>query len=135
MFGIIGAVGVLAAPIAGRLADRHGSKIMVRIGVALTLIAFVVLWLGGGSIASLVAGIVILDLGVQASQVSNQTRVYALDPAARSRLNTVFMTSMFLGGALGTAVSTYLYTQFGWNGVCGFAIAVLTLALALASRK
>jgi len=135
MFGIIGAAGVLAAPIAGRLADQHGSKIMVRIGVLLALISFVLFWLGQGSIASLVIGIVILDMGVQASQVSNQTRVYALDPAARSRLNTVFMTAMFMGGAIGTAISTYLYAQLGWNGVCGFAGVVLTLALAIAYKK
>ena len=79
----------------------------------------------------LIVGIVVMDVGLQASMISNQTRVYALDATARSRLNTVYMTTMFLGGAIGAAVGAQAFARFGWTGVCVMGVACGLLALAL----
>lgn len=98
LLALVGVVGALAAPIAGGFADRRGPTVVVSIGAALVLFAFLIFGLWQGSLVGLIIGILILDLAVQSSQVANQARVYALDPTARSRLNTVFMATMLAGG-------------------------------------
>ncbi len=126
-FGVIGLVGVLAAPLAGRAADRIGPERVVAMGAVVSLAAWLVfgLWL---SLAGLVLGVVLLDFGAQVSMVSNQSIIYALRPEARSRLNTVFMTIMFLGGALGSAAATVAWQLGGWG-----AVSILGVTLGLAA--
>lgn len=136
LFGIVGAIGVFAAPVAGRMADRRGARSVVWFGAALTLAAWVVLgaWT---SIAGLVVGVIVLDIGIQVALIANQHIIYALEPAARSRINTVFMTSMFLGGAAGSALSFAAWSYGSWPGVSalGLALAALALAAKLLARR
>jgi predicted MFS family arabinose efflux permease len=73
--------------------------------------------LSAKSIAGLVIGVIILDVGVQAAQISNQSRIYALKPEARSRVNTVYMVAYFIGGAVGSGVGAVVWPTFGWLGV------------------
>ncbi|NWO96373.1 MFS transporter, partial [Escherichia coli] len=82
LFGVVGAVGVLAAPIAGRIADRKGPRPVILLGAAAVLAgwAFTGLW---PSIAGMVIGVLLLDFGVQGALVSHQHIVYALRPEAR----------------------------------------------------
>jgi predicted MFS family arabinose efflux permease len=77
--------------------------------------------------SGLVLGVIVLDIGVQAAQISNQSRIYALRPEARSRVNTVYVVCYFIGGALGSALGSFAWSRFGWIGVSvlGFAGAVL----------
>ncbi len=117
-FGLIGAAGALAAPLAGRTADRRGSAFIIGVGTLLALVAFGVMGLGGGWLAGLVVGVILLDVGVQAAHIANQTQVFSLVPEARSRLNTVYMTSYFTGGSLGSVVGGLAWMHFGWAGVC-----------------
>lgn len=117
--GLVGAAGALAAPMIGRFADKRGPAVMVLIGAVLVAVSFVLFGLWQASMTGLLLGVLVMDLGVQAAMVSNQARVYALDPAARSRLNTVFMTVMFFGGAAGAAAGAKAWAVLGWSGVAG----------------
>jgi predicted MFS family arabinose efflux permease len=104
----------------------------VTVAILTTLVSWLVFAAAGTHLLALIAGVVILDLGVQAGHVGNQTRIYALIPEARSRLNTVYMVSYFLGGALGSALGAYAWTNAGWQGVC--VVGAVQCGVALAAR-
>lgn len=116
LFGIIGAVGIFAAPLAGRLADSRGPRLVILIGAVIVFSSWVILGLWG-AMAGLVVGVVVLDFGVQSALVSNQHVIYALHPEARSRLNTIFVTGMYLGGAIGSAGAALAWRNGGWSAV------------------
>ncbi|WP_199406756.1 MFS transporter [Chromobacterium sp. ATCC 53434] len=117
-FGLVGAAGTLAAGGAGRLADRgHGGRVTAGCCLGI-LLAFGLLWLGGTSLAALLAGVLLLDICVQALHISNQSVIYALAPEARSRVTTIYLVSYFLGGALGSGAASLAYAHAGWTGVC-----------------
>lgn len=140
-FGLAGAAGALAAPLAGRLADRRGTEIVVRAGAALTAVSFAGLTLGDGfsahgQILLIVVSAIGFDLGVQAALIAHQTEVYSLDPAARSRLNAVLFTGMFIGMAGGAALGSLALSRWGWTGVAMLATssALAALLVRLARR-
>ncbi len=134
-FGLVGAAGAMVAPMAGRLADRHGSRWVISVGMGLLAFSYVALW-GQERISMPVAlhlvalafGVIVLDVGAQMCQVANQTRIFGLVPSARSRLNTVYMTIYFTGAAAGSALSTIAWVHWRWNGVCGLALGLIGLA-------
>jgi predicted MFS family arabinose efflux permease len=134
-FGVVGAAGALVAPLAGRLADKHGSRWVVSVGMALLAASYFLLWGAEAShvtrilhLAALVVGVVLLDMGAQITQVANQTRIFGLVPSARSRINTVYMTVYFTGAAVGSALATIAWVHWRWNGVCGLALSLIALA-------
>jgi len=134
-FGLVGAAGALVAPIAGRLSDKRGPRWVLTIGITVLASSYVLLWAEeaapipfGVHIAALALGVVTLDVGSQMMQVANQTRIFGLDPSARSRLNTVYMTIYFTGAAIGSALATVAWVHWKWNGVCGLAMAFIALA-------
>ncbi|GAA4372435.1 MFS transporter [Hymenobacter koreensis] len=127
-FGLIGACGALAAPLAGKAADNRGPDYAIRIGIALGVLAYGILFLGSGYVAALVVGVILLDVGVQATHIANQSRIFSLVPEARSRLNTVYMTGYFIGGALGSLVGGWAWTHGHWPGVCAAGLGFVVLA-------
>jgi predicted MFS family arabinose efflux permease len=130
-FGLVGAAGALAAPLIGRMSDRYGARRNVLAAITITLTSFVVMWLFGTHLGGLIVGVLLLDIGVQSGHVSNQTRIYALLPEARSRLNMVYMVSYFAAGAMGSLLGSQLWQAFGWAGVCCLGLITLTIAGAI----
>jgi predicted MFS family arabinose efflux permease len=129
LFGLIGVAGAAGAPLVGRMADKMAPRKIVGILILLTLLSYGLFGLSQVSLWSLIAGVIVLDLGVQGTQVSNQARIYALEPSARSRINTVFMVSTFAGGAIGSTLGSYAWQTWGWSGVCWVGGILITAAL------
>ncbi len=134
-FGVVGAAGALVAPFAGRLSDRHGTRYVISFAGAAITASFGWLWLTERlhisfslHLAGLVVGVIALDAGTQMMQVANQTRIFGLDPGARSRLNTLYMTMYFVGGALGSAFASIAWGRYEWTGVCALAAGLMILA-------
>jgi MFS family permease len=118
LFGLAGLAGAVAAPLVGRLADR-GYRRYSTLGAIIALLAsWGLLALGGHSLAALIPGVVLLDLGAQALHISNQSDIYSLRPEVYSRLNTAYMLGYFTGGAVMSAAASLLFSTAGWNGVC-----------------
>ena len=121
-FGLAGAAGALAAPLAGKLADKRGPELVTRLGAGLGAVSFAVMLLAPSlpthmQLALLVIATIGFDLGVQATLVAHQTIVYSIEPGARSRLNALLFTGMFIGMSSGAALGSLLLSQFGWASV------------------
>jgi predicted MFS family arabinose efflux permease len=129
VFGLAGAAGAAGAPTFGHLAGKHGARSTIRVALWLSLFAFVLMGFLGKEFWGLVLGIVLMDLGIQIAHVSNQTRIYSIDPGARSRLNMVYMFCYFTGGAGGSYLGAVCWHQAGWWGVCSFGAGIFGLAI------
>ncbi|MDB5144578.1 MAG: transporter [Mucilaginibacter sp.] len=128
-FGLVGALGALAAGLMGRLSDKMNSYKLSGYTLLLVLISYIVFYFSSHSIAGLIIGVIILDVGVQATHISNQSIIFALIPEARNRLNTVYMVSYFIGGASGTFLASQLWKSYQWNGVCAIGAVLAAVAL------
>jgi predicted MFS family arabinose efflux permease len=129
VFALVGAAGAGAAPVAGTLADRGYGRPARGAMAALGILALGLAGVGDASVARLAAAGFLLDVAVQGHQVLSQRDVYSLRPDARSRVNTIYMTVIFAGGALLTAASGALYEIAGWAAVTAFAASLLGVAL------
>lgn len=116
-FGLVGVIGVLTMTGAGRLVDKGYAQAVTGGGAVLLAVSWLLLIPAEGSLVLLVTGIVLLNVAQQALLNSNQTVVYALRPEARNRINSAFMTSFFIGGAAGSALTSVVWTAAGWRGV------------------
>lgn len=124
LFALAGALGVLAAPIAGRLADKSHTKVVTGFALATAACAFLLSQLGGsGSLVALVIAGILLDLSVQCNVVLGQRTIYLLGADIRSRLNALYMAIFFAGGAIGSGIASVAYVYGGWQLVAwiGFA--------------
>lgn len=130
LFGLVGLAGALAAPYAGRLADRRGAGFTVALALAASLVAFGIIgfWV---TIPVLVVGVLIMDVGVQTVQISEQGTVLALVPEARSRLNTLYMVARFVGGAAGSLAGAYAWSYGRWPAVCAITVGMNAVALSI----
>jgi predicted MFS family arabinose efflux permease len=124
LFGLAGLAGAMAAVYAGRFADRGHGRRVVTTGLALLLVSWGLLALGGTSLVALLAGIVVLDLAQQLLQISHQHAIYRRRPEARSRVTSAFLVSAFIGGAIASALTSALYAVVGWPGVCALGAVV-----------
>lgn len=133
-FGLAGAAGALAAPLAGRIADRKGPELVTRLGAVLVAAAFLAMALGADQLWLIALGAVVFDLGFQATLVAHQSIVYSIEPAARSRLNAVLFVGMFTGMSSGAFLGSLVLGQWGWVGVCVLAVVSALSALAVRLR-
>jgi predicted MFS family arabinose efflux permease len=134
LFGLVGASGALCANLAGRWADRGWTRSTTLIFAGLVGISFLPLWWGRHDLVLLIVGILVLDVGVQGLQVTNQSLIYRLAPDARSRINSAYMVCYFAGGAFGSAIGSSVYESHRWTGVCllGAAIGIVATVAAIA---
>ncbi len=131
LFGLVGAAGAGVAALSGRFADLGLARRSTLVFAFLILASFGALALGKDSLLWLIAGTVLLDMGVQGLQITNQSEIYRLAPELRSRITTVYMVCYFLGGTLGSALSADLEARLGWLAVCTAGAACGLLALLL----
>ncbi|KQP10662.1 MFS transporter [Methylobacterium sp. Leaf99] len=137
LFGVIGVVGAFIAPGSGRYTDRRGARPVVVAGALFVVAAFMVLWAGGAvSLVAVGLGVLLIDIGLNGALIANQTRVYALVPGARGRVNTVLFTVMFVFGAIGAFAGSQAFLMAGWPGVCavGLVLSGAGLLVALLER-
>ncbi|KQP61777.1 MFS transporter [Methylobacterium sp. Leaf399] len=133
LFGVIGVCGAVVAPLSGRFTDRRGARPVVLAGGVCVMAAFAVLWLAGtGSLVAVAVGVLLIDIGINAALIANQTRAYALVPGARGRINTVLFTGIFLFGAIGALAGSQAFLSYGWSGVCAVGIALAGAGLLVA---
>jgi predicted MFS family arabinose efflux permease len=115
IFALVGAIGAIAAPIAGRLADAGHTRIASLLALLFASLSFMPAFIHPAySVIGLAVTGVVLDFCVQMNMVLGQRAVYALDGKSRSRLNALYMTSIFIGGAFGSSVASAVYEQGGW---------------------
>lgn len=126
LFGLAGAAGALAAGRAGHLADKGFAKHSTSAGIVLLLLSWGAIYYGQHSVAWLIVGILVLDMAVQGVHITNQSVIYRTLPEARNRLTAGYMTSYFIGGAVGSLLSASAYQHAGWTGVAA-AGAVISL--------
>lgn len=117
LFGLAGAAGALGSPIVGKLSDTGKGFLATTIGLILLLTSWIPLSIAEYSLLALILGVILLDFAVQVTHVSNMNAIYQIRPEARSRMNTGYMVSYFIGGMLGSIASTYLYSNYGWIAV------------------
>jgi predicted MFS family arabinose efflux permease len=136
LFGLVGAGGIAAANLAGKLADSARTTFSTIVAAVLLTASFGLLWQGRTALAALIIGIVVLDIGTQGMQITNQAMIYALRPDARSRINSAYMFCYFLGGAAGSFTAGAVYGAYGWAGVCwlGAGLGLASLALSAFER-
>lgn len=134
LFALVGAIGAIAAPIAGRLADAGHTRRATLVALVLAPLAFALTLASPlAAVVGLVLCAVLLDFAVQLNMVLGQREVYALEQNSKARLNALYMTSIFIGGASGSAIASPIYESFGWQGaaLAGGAFPALALLLAL----
>jgi len=144
LFALVGAAGAVTSMAGGRMLDKRPGLRWPVTGASLALLAasYILIGLGGAhlgtaSLVLLIIGVLLMDACVQGTHVINQSVIYDLLPQARSRLTTVYVTTMFAGGAVGSAVGAQAYDHWGWAGATLVAAAfpVLGLLFWLASRR
>lgn len=142
LFGLVGLAGALAAQAAGRLADRGHHHRSTGCFFVIMLISWALIAAGSTSLGALIAGIALLDLGIQGAQITNQSVIYRLAPSARSRLTTAYMTAVFASAAVTSALASAIYDADGWSavstlggGLAGLGVLVWLLEQALLRRR
>ncbi len=128
-FGLVGAFGAIAASQMGRLTDKWDGRYLSAGSILLIIVSYVVFRTSSASMVGLVIGVILLDMGVQATHISNQALILALRPEARNRLNTVYMVTYFLGGAAGTFFASQAWKYYKWDGVTAMGLILATMAL------
>ena len=131
LFGLVGIVGAVAAPIVGWMADQKSPRLTAKIGVLITTLSFVLFWAFGHALWGLIVGVILLDLGVQTTQISNQAQVYSLPAEIHGRLNALYIMFYFVGGAIGSLFGAYGWSYGQWSGVCAVSLLLLAGALAI----
>ena len=137
LFGLVAIAGALMAPVFGKLADKGNANRSLIWAVSMIIFSLLLMKFLPNSVVILVIAVLILDIGVQAMQVTNVSMIYTLDETSHSRINTIYMTSYFIGGALGTYVGLLCWKHGGWGLVLLQMLlwSILALGIVLKGKK
>lgn len=137
LLGLCGVAGALTATVAGKYIKRVGVRRFNYFGVALQILAWLLFFFGADHYAAIIAGIVVIDIGMQSIQLSNQATMFELEPSASNRINTIFMSTFFVGGSLGTLLSGAAWSLYGWTGVAatGIVLSCASLLVTLCTKR
>jgi predicted MFS family arabinose efflux permease len=141
LFALAGVAGAIAAPLAGRAADRGWSRPGTRLAMIAVAASLLLGWLGSSgsdaSFAILVLAAILLDFGVIAHFVFGQRAIFSLGAEIRGRLNGLYMATFFTGGAIGSALGGWTYAHGGWSLSMwvGLGLPVLALACTFTERS
>jgi predicted MFS family arabinose efflux permease len=125
---LIGAAAAVAAPFVGGFADRRGPRFSLLTALSVLLASWGILAMFGHAVAGIVAGMIVLDLGATASDISNRTVIFSLRPDIRTRLATIYMIGKFGGGGIAAWLTGLAWSTCGWPGVCGLGGALSGMA-------
>ncbi len=131
LLGLCGVFGAMTASLVGRFVKKVGENRFHLIGCILFIISWSVFYWQGFNYVGMIGGIILIDIAMQCLQMSNQVTVLSLEQGASNRLNTVFMTTYFMGGALGTLLGGAAWTAWGWSGVASTGIVLVLISLTL----
>lgn len=129
LFSLVGAAGVIGAPLGGFLVDKKGDRFTMGLALFTVLGNMLILAFLDDYLAALIFGMFFFDMAVQTCQVCNQTRIYKLVPEKKGRVNSIYMVMMYSGGAAGSALGSFAYGQWGWRGSGSTALIMICIAV------
>ncbi len=135
LLGLCGVSGAMIASVLGKYTDRIGPFRMNLLGEILMISGWSCLYFFQASYLGMILGIIVLDMGMQSIQLGNQTAVLKLRPNAASRLNTIFMTTFFVGGTLATVLAGFCWRAWGWTGVVSVGFVFILISFVLNSYQ
>ncbi|WP_066220820.1 MFS transporter [Formosa haliotis] len=137
LFGLLGMVGAMGATVAGKLNDKLPKQRILLFSTLLLIISWCIFLVSGHAIFGLILGVVLVDLGMQALHITNQSIIFSKNPEGRNRVNTIYMVSFFIGGAVGTTLGALAWQHYQWTGVSilGLVLSVLILLVLLLSKN
>lgn len=115
---LVGVFGALSTQWIGKWADRGHNLVLTWAGCCILAFSWGLLYFGGQSLISYALGYAIINLGLAMVHSCNQNVIFKLNPNARSRINSIYMTSYFIGGAAGSALGVYAWHHGGWPAAC-----------------
>ncbi|WP_434035277.1 MFS transporter [Formosa sp. 4Alg 33] len=137
LFGLLGMVGALGATVVGKLNDKLPKNRIILFSTLLLIVSWGVFLVSGHSIFGLIVGVILVDLGMQALHITNQNIIFSRNPEGRNRVNTIYMVSFFIGGAIGTTLGALAWEHYKWVGVSvlGLVLSILILVVHLLYKK
>ena len=131
LFGVLAVAGALLAPYIGKIADKINPTFTKMLSVGMIVLSILLMKWFDSSLTAFIVATLLLDIGFQAVQINNLAQIYTLDESAHSRINTAYMSSMFLGGAIGTFVGVYCWEHGGWELVTLQLLGLSVVSLAI----
>lgn len=137
LFGLFGIIGALGANVVGKLNDKFPKQNILILGFVISILSWVLFYFSTYSVVGLAIGIVTVDLGQQIIHITNQNIILPKIPEAQNRINTIYMVSFFICGAIGATSGSLIYENFAWKGVAifGMGLSVLLTVLHFLFRK
>ena len=137
MLGLCGVAGALTASFVGSLVHKFGVRFFTFLGCSLIIAAWIIMFVFQNSYLGFIIGIIVIDIGMQCVQIGNQTCALSQAPKATNRVNTIFMTTYFVGGSLGTFLAGTFWHAWGWTGVVcvGIGLTLISLLVTLFTRN